>query len=58
MPYTPPAGWVEQVLGVPGAQLHAPRFHIRRDCPAIPNQAVLAMWDKPYSATRCPKCSH
>jgi len=58
MPYTPPSGWVEQVLTIPGNTLHAPRFHIRRDCPAIPQQAVLSASDKPYSATHCPTCAH
>ncbi len=58
MPYTPPSGWVEQVLTVPGSMLHAPRFHIRRDCPAIGQQAVLSASDKPYSATRCRTCTN
>lgn len=58
MPYTPPSGWVERLEAVPEGRGQITRFHTRQDCPAIPEGAVLAASDKPYSATRCHACAH
>ena len=57
MSYTPPSGWVEQRSDVPHARANGRRFHLREDCPAIPEGAVLETTDKPYSAARCWACA-
>jgi len=56
VPYTPPAGWIEQ-LSASEARAQAQRFHLRPNCPAIVKGAVLGTSDKPYSAARCPVCA-
>lgn len=57
MPYTPPSGWIEQVTDGPEGRATGKRFHVREDCSAIPQGAVVALTDKPYSATRCWVCA-
>ena len=57
MSYTPPSGWVEQLRGIPDGRVNGRRFHVREDCPAIPQGAVMETTDKPYSAARCPACA-
>ena len=56
MPYTPPSGWIEQILVGEGERLKA-SFHVRTDCPRVCDSQNLRASSRPYSAVRCTLCA-
>jgi hypothetical protein len=56
MPYTPPAGFIEQIQAGEGERLRS-AFHMRPDCPRVHNVHALRPSSRPYSAVRCTLCA-
>jgi hypothetical protein len=58
VPYEPPSGWVEDLADEGDAEGAVRlRFHASDRCSMIRNEQRLTAVEKPYSATRCPRCA-